>query len=162
MKRGGTVLALAVLLSLGLSPAAAQDGTGTADVYLKEKGDDYYAGEDLLSADGAGQSRSLIIEDELVLIVKIQNDGERAGPILVEGTPGEAGFAVRYLRAGEDVTDEVIAGDLSLRIRSGRQVSMRIEVDASDAGFAATQRLLVRATADEAVDAATAEITKVS
>jgi hypothetical protein len=160
--RGGTVLALVLLLSLGLTPAAA-GGTRTADVFLKERGDDYFAGEDLLSADGAGQSRSLIVEDDLVVIVKVQNDGDDTATFSVEASEGEDGFRLRYLSGGEDVTDDVVAGDLSLDIPAGKKRSIRVEVDATDAEFAAVQLVLVSAVSgDGEIDAARAEVTKIS
>jgi hypothetical protein len=161
VKRGGTVLALAVLFSFGLTPAAAQDGTGTADVFLKERGGRSFAGEDLLSVDGAGQSRSLIIRDRIIVIVKIQNDGHATETFTIEGSAGVGGFALRYLRRGTDITDDVTAGDLSLKIPAGKTRVLRVEIDADDAAFAAEQLLLVRAT-NTGSDAALAKITKIS
>jgi hypothetical protein len=163
--RGGTVLALGLLFSVGFGPAAAQDGTGVADVFLKQRGDSSYAGEDLLSIDGAGQSRSLIVHDRLVVIVKVQNDGDSTQTFSVEALPPtpDSGFALRFLRAGADVTEDILAGDLSLDVPAGRTQTIRVEVDARDAEFAAVQRVLVTAGADgDSHDAAYAEITKVS
>ena len=160
MRRGGTVLALALLLALVSAPVAA-GGTHTADVFLKEQGDEYFAGEDLLSADGVGQSRNLLLRDRIVILVKVQNDGDEDATFTVEGSDGENGFRLSYLRAGKDITDAVIAGDLSLDIRAGRKRTIRVLVDGDDADFAAVQLLLLSATTDGATDAARAEITKI-
>jgi len=161
--RGGTVLALVLLLSLGAAPAVAQDHARVADVFLKEQGDEYYAGENLLSADGAGQQRSLIVTDEIVILVKVQNDGDTPASFTVTGSDSENGFELRYLRRGKDVTDAIVSGDLSLRIAAGKKRSIRVKVDARGAEFAAQQPVVVHAVSDDTpVDAARAEVTKIS
>ena len=163
MTRGGTVLALVLLLSFGAAPAAAQGQTRVADVFLKEQGDEYFAGENLLSADGAGQQRSLIVTDEIVIVVKVQNDSDASATFTVQGSDSENGFELRYLRDGEDVTDAIVAGDLSFDIPAHKKRSIRVEVDAQDADFAAQQPVIVSAVSDDTpTDAARAEVTKIS
>jgi hypothetical protein len=163
MVRGGTVFALALVLSLGAAPAAAQPQARIADVFLKEQGDEYFAGENLLSADGAGQQRSLIVTDEIVILVKVQNDGDTQATFTVTGSDSENGFELRYLRGGKDVTDEIVSGDLALRIAAGKKRSIRVEVDATGAEFAAKQPVIVSAVSDDTpTDAARAEVTKIS
>ena len=162
--RGGTVLALGLLLSLGFAPAAAQDGTGTADVFLKERGGRSFAGQDILSRDGAGQTRSLIVHDRLVVIVKIQNDGDGRKFTITASGP-ENGFEVFYRRLGErghDITTPIQTGQVRLDIRPGESQTIRVTVDATNAELGAEQLLFVSATIGDATDAALAKITKIS
>lgn len=154
------MLALGFVLALGFAPAAG-GGTHTADVFLKQQGDEHFAGEDLLSDDGVGQSRSLILTDQIVVLVKVQNDGDEDATFTVEGSQGEHGFRLRYLRGGKDITRAVLAGDLSLDIGAGKKRAIRVLVDGAGADFAAVQLLLLSATTEDgSTDAARAEITK--
>src|SRR5581483_11667519 len=90
-------------------------GTAKPDVFLKERGDEYYAGQNLYSDEGAGESRSLIIRTRMVVLVKIQNDGDAVGKFLVEGSPAEPGYDLHYLIGGTDVTARVTATGTSTR-----------------------------------------------
>jgi hypothetical protein len=161
--RGGTVLALVLFFSLGLTPAGARDGTGTVDVFLREQGGRSFAGEDLLSPDGDGQSRSLIVSDQITVIVKVQNDGAEQRTFTLQASPANDGYELSYLLRGHNVTGEVLHGLLELRVAPGKERTLKVVVNARDAAFAAVQPVVVIASLDdEATDAARAEITKIS
>jgi hypothetical protein len=163
--RGAVLLAVGLALTSvpAFAPAAAGQTSARPDVWLEQQGDDYFAGNDLYSSDGVGQSRSAIVRDRTVLVIRIQNDGRERASFTVRGSAAKGGFKLRYTQGRKDVTAGVLAGTLSLSVPSHKRLELRVDVDARRAKFGAAQRVVVSATAaDDGTDAARAEVTKIS
>jgi hypothetical protein len=136
-------------------------------VTIAERGGRAVAGEDLYSADASGETRSMIIEDRLVLEVQVQDDGTGKSSYNAKGSPAASGFTVRYRLGRKDVTTDAVAGSLVLEhLRPGDARTLTIVVTADrSAPLGAKQTILVTAhstTEPNQVDAVRADITKVS
>lgn len=163
--RGAVLLAVALTLTSmqAFAPVAASQTSARPDVWLEQQGDDYWAGNDVYSADGVGQSRSAIVRDRTVLVIRVQNDGATSDSFAVRGSAGESGFMLRYSHRRADVTAEVVAGGLRFTVAGHKRAVLQVDVDARGAKFGAVQRIIVRATAaGDGTDAARAEVTKIS
>jgi hypothetical protein len=162
----GALVTLLTALVVAAGPALA--GTtppSQPDVVLQQQGDEYFVGRNLYSPDGDGQSRSAIVRETTVIVVHIQNDGDERGSFTVSGSAAEDGYDLTYLLAGEDVTSDVVAGDLEVTVGAGKRRVLRVEVDATDADFAAVQLVLVAATStsdSDTTDAARVEVTNIT
>jgi hypothetical protein len=169
--RGALLGALFLALAGASVPALAAASAGPAafqpDVFFQQKGDEYFAGEDLYAANAVGESRSLIIDDRLVLVVKVQDDGTGACAYSIQGSPAAPGYILRYRIGRRDVTSQALAGTLvfeSVRPRETRTMTVLVSV-APNAPLGADQQIVISArstTEPGQVDAVRADITKVS
>jgi len=137
------------------------------------------AGDDLYGADAAGQTRSLIVEQGIVIVVRVQNDGSTDDSYSVTATPPAPGFEISYLAgwfgvprensgvSGRlDVTRSVLNGTFAFEdVRPGQSRKLVARVTAlPGTALGALQDLLVTATSTTdpgQIDAARATITKV-
>lgn len=160
--------------------AAAAPAAFQPDVSIGQRGDRAPAGGDLYSVDAVGQTRSVLLtKKQVLLVVRVQNDGTGKCSFAISGNHGTGGFDIQYtvgplqfhengrVEGRLDVTAEVIAGTYVLKdVPAGatRRIVVRVaaEVDVSLGG---EQDVLVRAvstTEPDQVDAARATVTKVT
>jgi hypothetical protein len=173
---------------LGVESPGAAAGSTTAptasgfqpDVTIAQRGDRVPAGEDLYSADAVGQTRSVLLTNkQVLLVVRIENDGTGQCSYAITGTHGTNGFDIQYLegppapRNGAalssqlDVTAQVIDGSYVLTdVRPGATRTLTVRVAAQvDVSLGAKQEVLVRAvstTEPDQLDGARATVTKVT
>jgi len=174
--RCGIVVALWLLLA---GNAAAGVGPFQPDVTIRQRGDAISAGDDLYGADAAGQTRSIIVEKRVVIIVRVENDGSGDCSYSVTASPAAPGFEIHYfvghsrpLRENTgvngrlDVTNEVLNGEFGFEnVRPGEHRALSAVVTTeTGAPLGAQQDLLATArstTEPDQVDAARATITKI-
>ena len=164
MARIGILLVLAFAL---LGGSAAALGPFQPDVTIAERGDAVSVGDDLYNADAAGQTRSVIVQDRVVLVVRVQNDGTGNCSYSVQASPAAGGFTVRYRQGRKNVTGDIQHGNLVLEnVRPGETRTLTVVITAEPAApLGAEQQILVIArstTEADQVDAARADVTKVS
>lgn len=158
---------------------AAAGGSSQPDVTIRQRGDAVSAGDDLYGADAAGQTRSIIMERRVVIVVRVQNDGSTDATYSVTATPPAPGFEIRYFvgRLGAlrensgvnghlNVTRSVLNGTFAFEdVRPGQSRKLVARVTAlPGTALGALQDLLVTATSTTdpgQIDAARATITKV-
>lgn len=173
------VIAAAVLVGavVPVTGAGAQTAPCQPDVSIAQRGDRVPAGEDLYSADAVGQTRNVLItKKQVLLVVRVQNDGTAPCSFMITGTHGTDGFDIQYvlgpigvrgdlLAFTEDVTADVIAGAYTLKDvppRATRKIVVRVsaEVDVSLGGKHDVLVSAVPTTDPTKVDAARATVTK--
>jgi hypothetical protein len=155
-----------VAVALIFAGNAAADGPSQPDVTIRQRGDAVPAGDDLYGADAVGQTRSLIIERRVVVVVRVQNDGSSDATYAVTVTPPAPGFDVRFLVGRLDATQPILNGTFVFEaVRAGRARTLVVRVTAMPGTpLGAEQDLLVTATSTTdpgQIDAARATITKV-
>ena len=165
MSRGGTLLAVA--LTLALSPAAAAGQTAAQpDLMFVSRHGRVLTGDDTYNSDGVGQQRNVIVQDVLVLSVRVQNDGTQAADFTIAGSPGNSDLGVRYFTHGplETIPTMPVQNSVfAVRVLPGAFKKLRVVVDTNpDAPLGTTQTIVISATNGAATDAVRATITKVS
>lgn len=117
MTRGGVLLAVA--LTLVLTPATAAGQTGSQpDLMIVNDGRGTTTGDDTYG-DGVGQQRSVIVDDRVVLTIRLENDGaEREDYGLHVHVMGgdEDAFLLRYRLDDSDISKWVTSRRVSLRV----------------------------------------------
>ena len=120
-----------------------------------------YAGNDVYSATGSGESKSInIIHGHSgTLYADIQNDGVVATALTVKGAGGSNGFTVSYFKGAVNITSAVLAGTYSTgSLAPGAHATLKIVMHApSTSGKAATFRVTASSSAGNPADAVLAK-----
>jgi hypothetical protein len=161
----------AVVLGLGVVPVSGSAGAQAAacqpDVSIAERGDRVPAGEDLYSPDAVGETRSVLItKTQVLLVVRVKNNGSAPCSFVLTGTHGTGGFDVQYTEPGNDITADVIAGRFLVHdVAPGSTRRFKVRVAAEvDVSLGGKLDVLVGAAPEPLgqVDAARATVTKVT
>lgn len=104
------------------------------DALIRNGDELYYAGEDIINLDGAGQTKTQPAAQGTTAIfhVKVESKGEQAERLQVLGLPGTGGRTVHYydaLTGGQDITAQVTGdGWLTPELGPGQSYALRVEI----------------------------------
>jgi CSLREA domain-containing protein len=97
---------------LALSGSGVPPPSPRPDATIRRSNSSSPIGNDLYETSPVAQvvAWSAKVRQARSFAIGLQNDGPVAGPVSVAGCPSSAGFTVKYLAGGLDVTSQVVAG----------------------------------------------------
>jgi hypothetical protein len=128
---------LAVALMLALAPAAAAgQAASQPDLIIVGRNGSGFTGDDLYSTAAIGQTRSVVVQEQTKMRLRIQNDGTESTLFRVTASPPEAGYQIRFVQGRRDVTVEAVAGTFEFDdVPPGKTRSVSVVIDARAAEF---------------------------